>query len=565
MTTSLLEGHRPEGSILHLQEGGRRVAITASAFTGAVVELAARLPRRRYALQRCERTAAFLVSTCAAWCAGQTVVMPPTRLAADREALIERYPDACELVDDATDPGPASDALASVAIDAPGLLRDAAPHWPPPAIADDLAAAMLFTSGSTRIPRATTKTWGSLCRGARAFAKTFGIGPQACTLAGTVHPQHMFGLEATIMAALRTGCALEGSRPRYAADLAEIARRVAHAEAPPLCLATTPLHLEHFHRSPGMLPAVARIIVSTMPLSRELAAQVERDWSARVDEIYGSTECGMIAARRPAADAAFTVAADLDLRIDADGAAVVSGGQLDAPVFLDDRLAWQDEARRRFTLEGRKSDMVKIAGKRTTLNALGDHLRQVEGVVDGVFFPSAVRPGRLCALVVAPTLTEESLRRRLAERIDATFMPRPLILTDALPRDDRGKLALTELHRLIGEVVTDDAPASAAGRDPRCDRIARECIVAADHPALPGHFPGRPIVPGVLLLAQVESALRERGLRVVECTRVKFVAPVPPAQPFILDVALGDLDAVTFTMRLRGDLAVSGTMRCEAA
>jgi hypothetical protein len=206
------------------------------------------------------------------------------------------------------------------------------------------------------------KTWGSLCRGARTFAATFDIRPGAWTLAGTVSPQHMFGLEATVMAALRTGCALDATRPRFGKDLAALARANAQAKAPPLCLATTPLHLEHFQRSPGPPPAVHRIIVSTMPMSRALAGDVERHWHARVDEIYGSTECGMIAARRPARDDAFTLGEGLSLAIDADGSAVASGAQLDAPVALDDRLAWRDEARRAFALEGRKGDMVKVAG-----------------------------------------------------------------------------------------------------------------------------------------------------------------------------------------------------------
>ena len=72
-------------------------------------------------------------------------------------------------------------------------------------------------------------------------------------------------------------------------------------------------------------------------------------------------------------------------------------------------------------------------------------------------------------------------------------------------------------------------------------------------------------MPGVLLLAEVESALRERGLRVVGCTRIKFVAPVAPGQRCVLDIALGDLDAVAFTMKLPAGLAVSGTLRCAAA
>jgi len=539
--TPLLEGYGPDDTLLVVHDGEGRREIGAARFVGAVVALASRLTHGTHALQRCERTDAFLVSTCAAWCAGQAVVMPPTRLDADRDALLERYPGA-HVLDDALD----------LALDR------AADHWPPPSLPDDLLAAILYTSGSTRVPRELAKTWGSLCRGARTFAETFDIRPGAWTLAGTVSPQHMFGLEATVMAALRTGCALDATRPRFGTDLAALARATAEAKAAPLCLATTPLHLEHFHRSSGPPPAVHRIIVSTMPIARMLASDVERDWHARVDEIYGSTECGMIAARRPARDDAFTLGFGLSLAIDADGDAIASGAQLDAPVALDDRLAWRDESRRAFALEGRKGDMVKVAGKRTTLAALGDHLRRIEGVDDGAFFPSVVQPGRLCALVVAPTLDETEVRRRLAERIDPAFMPRPLIRVERLPRDDRGKLALTELQRLIGET----AP---AGGDERCDRIARELVVDAGHPSLPGHFPGNPVVPGVLLLAEVESALRERGLRVVGCTRIKFVAPVTPGQRCVLDIALGDLDAVAFTMKLPAGLAVSGTLRCAAA
>jgi hypothetical protein len=393
------------------------------------------------------------------------------------------------------------------------------------------------------------------------LADTLRIAARSSTLAGTVNPQHMFGLEATVMAALRTGCALDASRPRYAADLAALARAHALAGSPPLLLATTPLHLEHFHRSVAEAPAVARVVVSTMPMPRALAAGIERDWRARVDEIYGSTECGVIASRRPAVDDTFEVAAGLTLSIGTDGSAVASGGQLDAPVALDDRLLWSDQARRRFDLQGRKGDMVKVAGKRTTLTSLGDHLRSIDGVVDGVFFPSAVQPGRLCALAVAPTLSEGELRRKLAERIDPAFMPRPLILTAELPRDDRGKLALTELHRMIGEVASAHVPAGS-GREARCERIARELVVAADHPALPGHFPGSPVAPGALLLAQLDSVLRERGLRVVGCTRVKFVMPVLPDVRYALDIAIADLDAVTFTMKLPTGLAASGTLRC---
>ena len=53
--------------------------------------------------------------------------------------------------------------------------------------------------------------------------------------------------------------------------------------------------------------------------------------------------------------------------------------------------------------------------------------------------------------------------------------------------------------------------------------------IGVDHPALPGHFPGHPLVPGVLLLEQVALALRSwRGERLARVLEAKFVAPLQP-------------------------------------
>lgn len=55
--------------------------------------------------------------------------------------------------------------------------------------------------------------------------------------------------------------------------------------------------------------------------------------------------------------------------------------------------------------------------------------------------------------------------------------------------------------------------------------------VPVDHPAFAGHFPGRPILPGVLLLAEVMEALRAHGESPAagcELAAAKFLAPVGP-------------------------------------
>jgi len=62
--------------------------------------------------------------------------------------------------------------------------------------------------------------------------------------------------------------------------------------------------------------------------------------------------------------------------------------------------------------------------------------------------------------------------------------------------------------------------------------IEKRCAIAADHPALPGHFPGDPIVPGVVVLDEVLSALPAR----MDIPWAKFHAPLRPAEQFVIRI-----------------------------
>jgi 3-hydroxyacyl-[acyl-carrier-protein] dehydratase len=63
--------------------------------------------------------------------------------------------------------------------------------------------------------------------------------------------------------------------------------------------------------------------------------------------------------------------------------------------------------------------------------------------------------------------------------------------------------------------------------------LVKSFEVAADHPVFAGHFPGRPIVPGVMLLEWVLTEVGQALGRAPHALRVreaKFFAPLEPGQ-----------------------------------
>jgi 3-hydroxyacyl-[acyl-carrier-protein] dehydratase len=73
-------------------------------------------------------------------------------------------------------------------------------------------------------------------------------------------------------------------------------------------------------------------------------------------------------------------------------------------------------------------------------------------------------------------------------------------------------------------------------------QVRQRIVIAVDHPAFAGHFPGRPMLPGVALVAEaMEVAAADAALvRAIgpapRLTVVKFLQPVGPGAS--LDVVL---------------------------
>lgn len=554
--------------------------VTVRAFVADVARVAAALPAGGHVFNVCRDRYRFAVSLCAALVAGKVSLLPSTHTPEMVRQLASFAPDAFCL-HDAPDcsidlprfayPDAASGDLAN---DAPFAV---------PQIDAARIMAYVFTSGSTGAPVPHRKTWGFLVGCVRAAADRLGLlDGRAATLIGTVPAQHMYGFESTVLLALIGGLAFSNRQPFYPVDIRDELDSIPQ----PRVLVTSPIHLRALLSAGHALPRAALVLSATAPLSEKLACEAEAALEAPLVEIYGSTETGQIATRRTSQGAAWALFPGI--RLDArdepasDGAGDdggptvwVSGGHVEAPVPMGDALELLGDGR--FLLHGRKADLVNIAGKRTSLAYLNHQLNAIPEVVDGVFFmPDETAPAhgdaslepvtRLVALVVAPTLAAADLQRALRERIDPAFMPRPLVFVDALPRNETGKLPRDVLAALVARHAR-AATAPMAARD-AADTPALAFTIPADHPALPGHFPGHPVVPGVVLLDHAIHAIGaalNRPLHAWRLGSAKFLSPVAPGEPLDLAFDAAASGAIRFTLRAGSRDVATGVLSAPPA
>jgi acyl-coenzyme A synthetase/AMP-(fatty) acid ligase len=409
-----------------------------------VSRLAASLPDRQYLLNLCADRYRFAVGFAAALLRRQVNLLPPNETPDLIERLASRYPGVYCLSDRNT----GLDSLETVLF--PALGRRGTQAVPVPDVPESQVAAIVFTSGSTGQPVPYRKTWGSLVRVARAEIEMLGLRARpGMALVGTVPPQHVFGLEATVLTVMQGGLALHARRPFYPADI-----RADLASLPrPRGLVTSPVHLRVLLAEADTLPPADFLLCATAALSPQLAAQAEARFGAPLYEIYGCTESGGIAGRRTVETGEWRAMTGVSLRTDAQGT-WVKGGHVEIEVALADVIELR--GRGRFVLHGRTADLVNIAGKRTSLAHLNYHLNSIEGVRDGVFVvpeQGGEAVTRLTAYVVAPGLSGEALMNALRQRIDAAFLPRPLHFVDALPRNETGKLPRQALNEFEIELA----------------------------------------------------------------------------------------------------------------
>lgn len=431
----------------------------------ASIELAHKLDGVEFVCNLCGSYLSFLITWIASLRLGLVQILPPSRGGADLENSLSLSIAKTIVVTDVVQGLPTNLMHCKELLFKPVISKNFYSNeqlfWSQDL---DFPLVTLYTSGSTGSPEAQSKTLSQLIIGAESLGKrlneyliikakldntntnansTF---DRVKYLVSSVAPQHMFGIEASVMLSLVYGKVVVNQRPLLPADIQNTFKLCGEGAM----WATTPLHIRAIARSDSFIEKCSLVLSSTMPLSVEVAAATEALLYAPVIEVYGSTETGALATRRTSCENEWLLLDGARITVEHEKISA-SGKHFNSPQILKDSIEITNL--NRFKLLGRNSDLIKIAGRRTTLSSLNFILQELVGLDDGVFFlPESFNcDERLCLIYVAKNLSREKIKYFLSTKIDPIFIPRTLIQVDKLPRNDNGKLTKRALELIFRE------------------------------------------------------------------------------------------------------------------
>jgi 3-hydroxymyristoyl/3-hydroxydecanoyl-(acyl carrier protein) dehydratase len=91
--------------------------------------------------------------------------------------------------------------------------------------------------------------------------------------------------------------------------------------------------------------------------------------------------------------------------------------------------------------------------------------------------------------------------------------------------------------------------------------------VPVDHASFAGHFPGHPILPGVVLLDYaLQSIARKRHVNLSHCelSIVKFLHTVSPGDELLFELDTASATLTKFTIRCGTNTVATGTVKHPA-
>jgi len=398
---------------------------------------------------------AFAVSLCALWQTGNTAVLPPNL----QKGSLEEIPGKlCGMVGDV--PGPAGlEVLPPVAFSGEWRWRD---------LDRTKTLLWLYTSGSTGNRKGVPKTLANIEEELAVLEKVFGSRLGDCAVLSTVSHQHIYGILFRLLWPLCSGRPFISETPLLWGELPAGDMRL-----PAVCLVSSPAHLNRVC-APGAEinpPAGCRAVFSSgAPLAADAALFIRRRWKLPVFEVFGSTETGGVGWRvqsGPEASALWRPLGGVKVSTLPGGRLRVASPFVSLPLsggwraMGDIGQVFPDG---RFAATGRVDRIVKIAGKRLSLNDMEQRLQGhpwVDKAVLAVIADNAAARSFIGALIVLTKRGKEDLKVRgrlkvskefrnaLATHFDGVMLPRYFRYADSIPLNSQGKISRADIAKFF--------------------------------------------------------------------------------------------------------------------
>ncbi len=408
------------------------------------------------------------------------------------------------------------------------------------------ARLVIFTSGSTGQPKPIEKRLIQFQLEIAGLEKKWGAVLGDSEVLATVSHQHIYGLLFRVLWPISTGRCFHSSiylNPEI------LVNNIKNSAA---FWVASPAHLKRLDQSSPWqgIADLKAIFSSGGALSEHVAQQIIASCRQVVIQIYGSSETGGIAWKTR--EKGWTLFSGMTLNV-VDGNWHLSSPYLPDKSYypLDDQITLLDDGK--FVLNGRSDRIVKIEEKRLSLTELEQHLMTTPWLEDA--HALVITEKREVVAVVA-VLNQQGLRHLLDEGrkqlikqlrksletgFEAVVLPRKWLFVNTIPLSPQGKINLPMLTSLLS--VENRKLPQALNLEMTKDGVQLGLKVPADLIYFQDHFPGYPILPGVVQLAWVEHfgklffELYDPAKAFSHLEVVKFIQTIRPGDELTLTLS----------------------------